>query len=67
MRNSGEKKRKGFNYIVLAVFVIALIILCFFQQCALDLYILAFGFAVAAVATVALLLQDRKNKDRPQK
>lgn len=46
--------------IVLIVFVIALIILCFFQKCTLDIYFLVFGFAVAAVCAVTMYLHSKK-------
>ena len=48
--------------IVLVVFVISLIILCFFQKCTLDIYFLVFGFAVAAMCAVTLNLQNKKSK-----
>ena len=47
--------------IVLVVFVISLIILCFFQKCTLDIYFLVFGFAVAAMCAVTLYLQNKKS------
>ena len=48
--------------LVLVVFVIALIILCFFQKCTLDIYFLVYGFAVAAMCGVTLYLQSKKSK-----
>ena len=57
---------KILDYAVLAVLVVGLIILCFFQKCNLDIYFLVFGFAVAAVSAVSavtMILQNRKNQD----
>lgn len=48
--------------IVLALFVIALGILCFFQKCTLDIYFLILGFAVAIMGAVAMFIQ--RNKER---
>ncbi len=53
--------------LVLAVFVIVLIVLCFFQKCALDIYFLIFGFGVAAMCGVAMFLHDKKTKDTDKK
>ena len=54
---------KILDYAVLAVLVVGLIILCFFQKCNLYIYFLVFGFAVAAVSAVTMILQNRKNQD----
>lgn len=54
---------KILDYAVLAVLVVGLIILCFFQKCNLDIYFLVFGFAVVAVSAVTMILQNRKNQD----
>lgn len=51
---------KILDYIVLAAFVIALVVFCFFQKCSMDIYFLILGFAVAAIAAVAMVLQNRK-------
>ena len=66
MHSSEGRKMKALDYIVLAVFVVALIILCFFQQCTLDIFILVFGFVVAAMSAIAMFLQNRKKKDEQQ-
>lgn len=54
---------KALDYIVLAVLVIGLVILFFFQDCSLDIYCLIFGFAVAAMAAVTMYLQNRKKDE----
>lgn len=46
--------------IVLTLFVIGLIVLCFFQQCSLDIYFLVFGFAVALMCGIALFRLNKK-------
>lgn len=46
--------------IVLAVFVIALIILCFFQSCTMDIYFLIFGFAIAGMCGFTLYKHNKK-------
>lgn len=46
--------------IVLAVFVIGLIVLCFFQQCSLDIFFLVFGFAVALMCGITLYRLNKK-------
>lgn len=53
---------KMLDYIVLAVLVIGLVVLCFFQKCSLDIYFLVFGFAIAAMSAVTLLVQKRNEK-----
>lgn len=52
---------KILDYVVLAVFVVGLVILCFLQQCGLDIYFLVLGFAVAAMSLVTMILQNKKN------
>ena len=47
---------KTLDIIVISVFVIALIILCFFSQCTLDIYFIVFGFAVAAMCAFRVSL-----------
>ena len=54
---------KMLDYIVLAVLVIGLVVLCFFQKCSLDIYFLVFGFAIAAMSAVTLLVQKKKKKN----
>lgn len=54
---------KVLDYIVLAVMVIGLVILCFLQECSWDIYFLIFGFAVAAMAAVTMYLQNRSKKE----
>jgi L-asparagine transporter-like permease len=53
---------KTLDYIILAVFIVGLVILCFFQNCRLDIYFLVLGFAVAAMSAGTMFLQKRKNK-----
>lgn len=55
---------KTVDKIVFAVFVIALVVLCFFQQCSLDIYFLIFGFAVAAMSLIAMIMQSKSKKDK---
>lgn len=57
---------KILDYIILAVLVVGLIVLCFFQECSHDIYFLIFGFVVAAVSVVAMIIQNRKKKDSEQ-
>lgn len=57
---------KVLDYIVLAAFVIALIVCCFLQGCSHDIYFLILGFAVAAVAAVVMVLQNRKRETKKQ-
>lgn len=54
---------KMLDYIVLAVLVIGLVVLCFFQKCSLDIYFLVFGFAIAAMSAVTLLVKKRNEKN----
>ncbi len=54
---------KMLDYIVLAVLVIGLVVLCFFQKCSLDIYFLVFGFTIAAMSAVTLLVQKRNEKN----
>ena len=54
---------KMLDYIVLAVLVIGLVVLCFFQKCSLDIYFLVFGFAIATMSAVTLLVQKRNEKN----
>lgn len=54
---------KMLDYIVLAVLVIGLVVLCFFQKCSLDIYFLVFGFAIAAMSAVTLLVQKHNEKN----
>ena len=48
--------------IVLVLFVVGLIILCFLQQCGLDIYFLLFGFAVVLVSLVVMIVQNKKKE-----
>ena len=58
---------KVLDKIIFAVFVIALIILCFFQNCSRDIYFLIAGFVVAAATLVAMIVQGKKkNKQEEQ-
>lgn len=57
---------KILDYAVLAILVVGLIVLCFFQECSHDIYFLIFGFVVAAVSVVAMIIQNRKEKDSEQ-
>ena len=50
--------------IVLTLFVIGLIVLCFFQQCSLDIYFLVFGFAVALMCGITLYRINKKPKTK---
>lgn len=58
---------KILDYIILAVLVVGLIVLCFFQECSHDIYFLIFGFVVAAVSAVTMVIQNRKNQDSEKK
>lgn len=51
---------KVLDYVVLAVFVIGLIVLCFLQECGLDIYFLVLGFVVAAMSLFTMIFQNRK-------
>jgi hypothetical protein len=53
---------KKLDTIILIVFVIGLVILCFLQQCRLDIYFLVLGFAVALMSLVAMIFQDNKKE-----
>ena len=53
--------KKNINRIVTAIFIIALVVLCFFLECSLDMYFMIGGFAVAALAIVIAVLQEKKN------
>ena len=56
---------KTLDYIVLAIFVVGLILLCFFRSCPLDVCFLVFGFAIALMSLVTMIWQARSNpKDR---
>ena len=55
---------KTLDIIVISVFVIALIILCFFSQCALDIYFIVFGFAAAAMCGYTLYKFNHKSKEK---
>lgn len=57
---------KILDYAVLTILVVGLIVLCFFQECSHDIYFLIFGFVVAAVSVVAMIIQNRKKKDSEQ-
>ncbi|MCI5857372.1 MAG: hypothetical protein MR016_08435 [Agathobacter sp.] len=48
--------------VVLTLFTIALFILCFFQQCGLDICFLVLGFLAAFASLVVMIIQNR-NKD----
>ena len=52
--------------IVLAVFVIGLIVLCFFQQCSLDIFFLVFGFAVALMCGITLYRLYKKTNTKQE-
>ena len=59
---------KKLDYIVLAVFVIGLVVLCFFQKCSLDIYFLVFGFAIAVMSAITLFMhRGRKMKSSVKK
>ena len=58
---------KILDYIILAVLVVGLIVLCFFQECSGDIYFLVFGFVVAAASAVTMVIQNRKNQDSEKK
>lgn len=53
---------KVLDYVVLIGFVIALVVLCFFQQCTLDIYFLVLGFAVAAMCGFTMFWQNKRSK-----
>lgn len=55
------------DYIVLAVFVIGLVVMCFFQKCSLDIYFLVFGFAIAVMSAVTLFVHNGKKKSSVKK
>lgn len=57
---------KVLDGIVLAVYVIGLIVLCFFIHCRLDVYFLVLGFAVAAMSVVAMILQSKKKEEHKE-
>ena len=59
-RMHGWLRMKIVDGIVLTLFVIGLIVLCFFQQCSLDIYFLVFGFAVAIMCGITLFRLDKK-------
>ena len=46
--------------IVLVVYILALVVLCFFRSCTLDTYFLVLGFAVAIAAGIYMFLNRRK-------
>lgn len=48
------------DYIILACFLVALVVLCFFQKCSLDIYFLVAGFVVAAIACIGLIVTRTK-------
>lgn len=54
---------KTLDYIILVLFVVAMIVFCFLQQCSLDIYFIVLGFAVAAMAGFAMYKQDKKAKE----
>jgi hypothetical protein len=54
---------KIFDKIVLAVFLVGLVILCFLQECGLDIYFLILGFAVAAMAALSMYLQGKQENE----
>ena len=58
---------KIIDRVVLAIFVIALVVLCFFQNCTIDKYFLVFGFAIAIMAAFTMFIQERKNKEMQSK
>lgn len=58
---------KILDYIILAILVVGLIVLCFFQECSRDIYFLVFGFVVAAASAVTMVIQNRKNQDSEKK
>lgn len=55
---------KVLDGIVLVVFLVALIVLSFFQQCSLDIYFLVFGFAIALMSAITLFMQTNRNKEK---
>lgn len=57
---------KVMDYVVLAVFVIALVVLCFLQQCGLDIYFLVLGFTVVAMCAFTKFWQERKESECQQ-
>lgn len=57
---------KVLDYVVLAVFVVALVVLCFLQQCGLDIYFLVLGFAVAAMSAFTMFFQNRKHEQKEE-
>lgn len=58
---------KILDYVVLAVLVIGLVVLCFFQKCSLDIYFLVFGFAIAVMSAVTLFMNKNKGKSSEKK
>ena len=51
---------KVYDWIILAVFAIALIVLAFFQKCSLDIYFLIVGAVIAVLAAVSFLIVRKK-------
>ena len=58
---------KILDYVVLIALVIGLVVLCFFQNCSLDIYFLVFGFAIAIMSAVTLFMHQHKVKDAKKK
>lgn len=54
---------KKLDIVVFVVFVAALIVLCFFQNCALDIVFLVLGFGVAALCGVTMIWMSKRKKD----
>lgn len=55
------------DYVVLALFAIGLIILCFMQQCSIDIYVLILGFVVLLISLGITLYQNLNSKKKKEK
>jgi cyanate permease len=54
---------KTLDYVVLAVFVVGLIVLCFFQSCSMDIYFLVLGFGIAAMSLISMIFPNHKDEE----
>jgi len=52
------------DIVILAVYVIALIALCFFFKCSLDIYFMILAFAVALMSGIAMIIQRKNGKTK---
>jgi hypothetical protein len=54
---------KVLDKLILVLFVVGLVVLCFFQQCRMDIYFLVLGFAIAAMSLVSMIFPNHANED----